>query len=190
MRANEFIYEVEKIELNKDKAVKNLSQGQESEQSLIAGKAKFLGKTATGHKIYQSRLVTDTSDAKFDAINPTTGLSNMEVRGYIKNGVFKNLTLVAHPGNTIKAHQLYHFLITKVGLTLMADRQSTGSMKVWGQLQRYHRDVAIHGWLNGKAVNIDMRDTEYTHEPKPRWNQNVSPEAKDAYNMKLVAYKK
>jgi hypothetical protein len=190
MRSYEFITEVKSITLDKKKAHRILSFGQESEETLIQNGGKYVGKTTTGHKIYQSKLVTVNSDIKFDAINPTTGLSDMELRGYEKNKVLSNLTLVAHPGNTIKAHQFYHFLITKLNKTLVANRQSPGSTKVWGQLQRYHRDVGIHGWLNGKAINIDMQDQEYTHEPKPTDFRKIPPESKDAYNMELVAYKK
>jgi hypothetical protein len=78
----------------------------------------------------------------------------------------------------------------------VASEQSPGGQRVWEYLQKHHPDVNVHGWLNGKPVNINMSDPEYSHAPEHTEYQQYLPknqqskETSDAYNMKLVATKK
>lgn len=119
-----------------------------------------------------------------------------------RNNVLTHLNLYAAPGNTVKAVDFYRILITKLGKTLVADRQSPGSQAVWARLAKLP-DVGVHGWLNGQAVNITPADREYAYGTPDggRWSRanktgvqswisNKTPENTAARNMKLVAHKK
>ena len=107
------------------------------------------------------------------------------------NNVLSKLNLYAiNKQNTLKAHNFYAFLITKLNKTLVAAEQSPGGHAVWKQLQKFHKNISIHGWLHGKAVNVDMRDPEYTHAPEESWLDHDSAEIQNARNMKLIATKK
>ena len=119
-----------------------------------------------------------------------------------RNNVLDDLSLFAAPNNTVKAADFYRILITKLNKILVADRQSPGSQAVWAKLAKFP-DVNVHGWLNGKPVNITPADREYAYgtEERGRWKMNSAtgiqswisndtPENRAAKNMKLVAHKK
>ena len=134
-------------------------------------------------------------------VDDRTQEAQIQLRCEEKNNVLSYLDLFAAPNNTIKAADFYRILITKLNKVLVADRQSPGSQAVWAKLNTFP-DVSIHGWLNGKPVNITAADREYAYaEPPENWlagfNKTGRPryarrskELDDAYKMKLVAHKK
>lgn len=93
--------------------------------------------------------------------------------------------LASHDSATIKAHDLYHHLITKHNKILTSDMQTTGGLKVWQKLAKKH-SVNIHAVdAKGNPINTDkyLKDTGETHvhEDEPR---------SELRKVVLVAHKK
>lgn len=140
------------------------------------------------------------ADSLYYVIDNSTGLAQILLLAKEKNDVLSSLNLYAAPGNTVKAVEFYRALITKLNKTLVADLQSPGSKAVWAKLNKLP-DVSIHGWLDGKPVNITAADQEYAYgnaeykyrkDPKTGLIKQIVPgqELLDATRMKLVAHKK
>ena len=193
MKVNEIIVEVEQIEVGKAKG-KWADTDPSTEKDVIERGAVLLGKTKSGHRIYNNKKPWYANNilSGYYAINPVNNKVDLMLEAYEKNNVLRSLRIRAiSKKNTLKAHDFYHYLITKLNKVLVADKQSPGGEAVWRQLQKFHRDVTIHGWLDGKPVNIDMNDPEYTHAPEAQgWFDNDPPEIKAARKMELVASKK
>ena len=176
---------------------KNHPDDPSTEKDLIALGGIHLDTMPDGHKIYLEKSKTEWGAANnwnsYYAVSPE-GKVDLALGAEEKNNVLTDLSLYAiNKNNTLKAHNFYAFLVTKLGKTLVASHQSPGGHAVWKQLQRYHKNVEIHGWLNGKPVNVDMRDPEYTHsKDTDTWDSNgeYSHELLDAKNMELVATRK
>lgn len=159
-----------------------------TEKEAIKLGAKMIGTMKDGHKIYLELSKTTPNWKSYYAISPE-GMVDLALGASEKNNVLTNLSLYAiNKKNTLKAHNFYAYLITVLGKTLVAAEQSPGGHAVWKQLQKYHKNVSIHGWYKGKAVNIDMRDPEYTHGPD--WHLGAPKEIKHARDMELVATKR
>ena len=56
--------------------------------------------------------------------------------------------------NKLKAYDFYHKLIQD-GYVLFTNMQSEGGQLIWSKLYKF-KDVNIHGWYRGKAVNVDL----------------------------------
>jgi hypothetical protein len=182
----EFLDEVEEIDLkNPAKRASRLefTSRRDAEFSSYVKDTKVVGKIR-GNEVIEARGLFGSLRI-YMVINHKTGKNMLSVTcSESKGGVLSDLGLAAAPGNTVSATELYHFLITKLGKTLVADRQTEGSQRVWQRLERLP-DVGVHGWLKGKAVNIGTQDPE----AYGRDGYDLSPEQRDAVGMKLVAYK-
>lgn len=167
-----------------------------TEKELIAYGGIYLATMPDGHKIYLEPTVNGHKSVwnSYYAVSPG-GKVDLALGASEENNVLTDLSLYAiNKNNTLKAHNFYAFLITNLGKSLVATEQSPGGHAVWKQLQKYHKNISIHGWLNGKAVNVDMRDPEYTHAPNDYtcddYEKDYSKENQDARNMELVATKR
>ena len=195
MKINEIITEglneVEEIDYISHKKGKQHHDDPTNKDDLERLGAVIVGRMKSGHTIYVEKSKDSSSWTSYYALSPT-GLVDLALGGYEKKNVLSDLNLYAiNKANTLKAHDFYHFLITKLNKVLVADRQSPGGHAVWKQMQKFHKDINIHGWLKGKPVNIDMNDDEYTHAPEHSdYLSDVSPETSDAMKMQLVASKK
>ena len=161
-----------------------------TEKELIKLGGKHLATMPDGHKIYIEPSKQGDEWNSYYAVSPE-GLVDLALGAYEYKNMLSDLSLYAiNKQNTLKAHNFYAFLITKLGKTLVASEQSPGGHAVWRQLQKYHKNVSIHGWHNGKPVNVDMRDPEYTHAPERRGWDTEPKEIEHARKMELVATKK
>lgn len=168
-----------------------------TEKQLIKIGGKQIATMPDGHKVYLEKDPRGGSWNSYYAVSPD-GKVDLTVGATEQNNVLSDISLYAvNKNNTLKAHNFYAFLITKLGKTLVASSQSPGGHAVWKQLQRFHKNISIHGWLNDKPVNVDMRDPEYTHAPegsdddwRSPWKERDPEEISDARNMKLVATKR
>lgn len=78
---------------------------------------------------------------EYSAIGPD-GKKDLSLKGHQKGNSFIVVDLSANKNNTLKAHELYHHLITKHNLHIHSDyEQSTGGMKTWKKL---HQMPGIH----------------------------------------------
>lgn len=138
--------------------------------------------------------------AMYYIVDNSTQQAQVQLLAHERKNVLTDLNLFAAPNNTVKAADFYRILITKLDKVLVAANQSPGSQAVWAKLNKFP-DVNIHGWLDGKPVNIDPTDREYAYgnaeykykkDPKTGLIVQIDPgqELKDATRMKLVAHKK
>lgn len=155
--------------------------------SRLKGQYAYLDQQYTSGNVSIWLAHGGTSRVTYYGIDNTSHRAQIQLVCTDSNGVLKDLSLYAAPNNTIKAADFYHILITKLNKVLVATHQSPGSQTVWAKLNTFP-DVAIHGWLNGKPVNITPDDREYAYATEPQSRQ--SQELRDAHKMKLVAHKK
>ncbi len=196
----EYISEVEEIDyIDKAKVgVEGAWENHRTENELIANNFKHISTTKSGHRVYYKGIKHPKggmTTTEYFAVHPKTRKIHIGVAAQEHNNVLSDLSLGAYPKNTLKGHDFYHHLITHHDKVLVGSSQTPGSHKVWKDLQKYHRDVNVHGWRKGNPVNIDMRDDEYTHAPTTysygsMHGRSYSPEAHDAMITKLVAHKK
>lgn len=197
MKINEVIQttidEVEELDYITKRKGKWHPEDPSNEKQLLKIGGVQIAKMPDGHKVYFEKDPQGGDWNGYYAVSPD-GKVDLVVGANEDNNILTNISLYAiNKNNTLKAHNFYAFLITKLGKTLVASHQSHGGHAVWKQLQRYHKNVEIHGWLNGKPVNVDMRDPEYTHsKDTDTWDYGgeYSPELLDAKNMELVATKR
>lgn len=202
MRAHELTTEVEEL----DYVSKSKAKGFRGPRSVEALQKKLGLKKVLDQgnfSIWQgSRGTFGGKITMYYVVDNRIGEAQIQLLCNERNNVLSDLNLFAAPGNTIKAVDFYRILITKLNKVLVGDRQSPGSQAVWAKLNKFP-DVGIHGWLDGKPVNIDTRDREYAYGSAAsktlrlnptngtmRQVSNDSPENRDARNMKLVAHKK
>lgn len=154
----------------------------------------------TLQKLYHVKQILDLGDfsiwrghkfsvALYLIVDNHNGLAQIQLMTTERKNVLSNLSLFAAPNNKIKAADFYRILITKLNKVLVGDRQSPGSQAVWAKLAKFP-DVNVHGWLNGKPVNITPADREYAYGTLKTSGDYESPENMDAVKMKLVAHKK
>lgn len=134
--------------------------------------------------------------ANFFAVDKETQKIHKQMSTKVNNaGVHSFMGLIgdSHPDKT---HELYHYLITKHDLILVAGTknkndpmhgsQSPGALKVWQKLKDMP-GVQIHAFYNGKAEHvwdIDKGDThQYHYSDAERKNR------KKLTNLELVAHK-
>ena len=103
--------------------------------------------------------------------------------------VIKINILGSTKNNKLKAHDFYHELI-KRGYTLYSNEQSEGGQLVWSKLSKF-KDVNIHGWYNGKPVNIslanDSDEIYLDHESAETYSDGKK---RSGYGIALIAHKK
>jgi GNAT superfamily N-acetyltransferase len=130
----------------------------------------------------------------FVVFDPQTRISQLAVSGSSYPGNANSLIIkgvYSGPKNATRAANLYAWLITKQGLTLVSDiKQSQGGYKVWKDLERrFGRYVNVHGFntKTNKPVNVGTQDEPDTHvgqEHLPGATRDVKDTAK---NVRLVA---
>lgn len=108
-------------------------------------------------------------------------------------------TVAASNKNTIPTHKFYAWIIKKKNIILVSgNEQSEGGKKVWERLSK-EPGIGMHGWLNGKPVNLGSHlgvDTEdETHNKSLWWTDGKMDDEeynsrKAARDMLLVAFKK
>jgi hypothetical protein len=130
----------------------------------------------------------------FVVFDPTTRVSQLAVTGssypnnpnsLIIKGVYSG------PENSTRAANLYAWLITKQGLTLVSDiKQSEGGQRVWQDLERrFGRYINIHGFntKTNEPVNVGTQDDTETHASQEHL-PGATRDTKDiASNVRLVA---
>lgn len=95
-------------------------------------------------------------------------------------------------GQGPKAHIVYRKILESGhAVALVGKSHSAGGQKIWQNLSK-ERGVSIHGWYNGKPVNINPLDSEETHVPASEAEKGYLRGKKDLagrqiYKMKLVA---
>ena len=83
---------------------------------------------------------------------------------------WKVSTVSAASKNIVPANKFYAWLIKNQGITLVSgSEQSAGGKKIWERLSK-EPGIGVHGWINGKAVNL---------------GPNLSPETEDDTHMTL-----
>lgn len=142
---------------------------------------KKIGETSTGHHIYKTKD-SRSGLTTYHAYDPVEKRSTIAVRAKEKNGVLNGLYLAAHPKNNLRAHEFYHHLLKHHVTAIVADSQSEGAMRVWSNLSK-KRGVKVHGWSNGKPVNVKWGDDTHDDNANDR-----SPEATEIRKMLLVAH--
>lgn len=144
------------------------------------------------HDLYQSH---NGSHHKYIAHNRATGKIDISMLGsqhkHKKGTTFNIQSLAGRTGSSLKAHDLYHHLITKHDHILVGTTHSIGGQKVWQKLAK-KPGVGIHGWLNGKPVNLDPHDSEQTHVPDEEFysDDKIDRATNDIFHTKLIAHRK
>lgn len=96
------------------------------------------------HAVYRHSLKAgeDGTPTSYHLVNKATKNIELAVHGSTRDGKFLVGSLGARQGNTVKAHEFYHHLITKHNVHMHSDyEQSEGGMKVWKAL---HKMPGIH----------------------------------------------
>lgn len=117
----------------------------------------------------------------FWAVDHKTNKVNMKVSGHRgdNNNHFVVSSLSGRKDSPIKAHELYHHLITQHGFTITSDRnQSTGGVNTWKHLSK-HKDIDMtHNNSYGDKLPLHSAD---------KWHHNYSDESE---NSRFTAKKK
>jgi hypothetical protein len=161
-----------------------------------------------GHDIY---LMGGKGVTIIRAFNQKTNLIDMFVDGIMTENPDNSRTfqidkLSGREGTSLKAHELYHYLINHHNVILNTSSQSLGGYKVWQKLSR-KRDINVHGYypqyvkyannfkdikdLADTAVPVDMKEPEENLGPPE--DKVEEPEDKQfdyIKAMELVASKK
>jgi hypothetical protein len=127
---------------------------------------KLVGKLSSGHQVWSW---ADPGARTFSVFDPKTRVSQLATTGtrykgnrdsFIIKGVYSG------PKNSVRAADLYAFLI-RSGLTLVSDiKQSAGGYRVWQDLERrYGSQFNIHAFntKTNEPVNAGTRDEPDTH---------------------------
>lgn len=160
-----------------------------------SGHLEKIGKVK-GRTVYLDRHDSTgyNSNSRFYAVNDENGQVDMTVSGMMKKTgkaeTFKIDVLSGRKGSNLKAYEFYRLIMLKMLIIFVTDTQSYGGMRTWQELSRYP-DIEVFGWLKGKAVNVDPRDSDETHASVDDVRiGGIEPEARDIKNMKLVAHRK
>lgn len=156
-----------------------------NEQEIIYDKGKHISTTKSGHLVYHTSYHDTPTKVRheYHAVNPETKKVDISIEADERKNVLSNILLQANAGNTIKAHDFYHHLITKHDKVLSHDVLSPGGKAVVKKLNtKYHRSVATHGWLHGKPVNVTDKDDDQVYGPEG--------DSRDVDDMKLISHKK
>jgi hypothetical protein len=153
---------------------------------------KRIGRLEAGMDLYLDYF---EGEYRFYVFDTETRLNTLTIFGtkYPKNN--KSLIIsgvYASRGNRIKASDLYHYIVVKLGYTLVSDRlQSPGGQRVWQDLERrYHQSVEVYGLDDntGQVVNISSLDDTETHVPADQLDKDSTRDDRYiARNIRLVA---
>lgn len=159
---------------------------------------EFLGKhigDLNGQQVWRHRQgLTST----YLVYNPQTRISQLGCSGtrYKNNpSSLVIMGLFSGPKNTVRAADLYNFLVQDLGLTLVSDnKQSAGGYSVWKELERrYGQSINIHGFdtKTNQGVNVTTKDEPDTHVSRDEL-ANTEPGMKRernaiAQNLRFVA---
>lgn len=159
---------------------------------------EFLGKPVgdlNGHQVWRHRQgVTST----YLVYNPQTRISQLGCTGtrYKNNpSSLVIMGLFSGPKNTVRAADLYNFLVQTLGLTLVSDnKQSEGGYRVWQELERkYGRSINVHGFdtKTNQGVNVTTKDEPDTHVSRDELSKTEPGMKRErnavAQNLRFVA---
>lgn len=162
------------------------------DEDLLELLGNFLNHNVYCEKSRQTRLeyiLTDASDNVKIVLNvKPKGRNSWQVD-----------TVAASNKNRVPAHKFYAWIIKKKNIILVSgNEQSEGGKKVWERLSK-EPGIGMHGWLNGKPVNLGSHlgvDTEDETHNKSLWRQDGKMDGEEynsreaALDMLLVAFKK
>ena len=143
---------------------------------------KVLG-SFKGHNIHHltQNFRGTTVSHDFWAVDQKTNKVNMKVSGHRgdNNNHFSVNSLSGRKDSPIKAHELYHHLITQHSFTITSDKnQSTGGVNTWKHLSK-HKDIDMtHNNSYGDKLPLHSAD---------KWHHNYSNESE---NSRFTAKKK
>lgn len=110
------------------------------------------------------------TSSSFNVFDPKTRRATLTIAGtrYPDNpDSFIVYGLYAAPDNPIRAADLYKYLITQQGMTMISDRlQSPGGLRVWQELERrFSKSITVYGFdtKTDEPINISTKDTTDTH---------------------------
>ena len=129
-----------------------------------------------GYELWRDRLGLATSYNVFDPKKRRVELTMHGTRFIGNPDSFVIFGVYARPCNQVRAIELYEFLIRRLRLTLVSDRnQSPGGQRIWKQLHRKH-SLMVYGYnfrtnqivdVTGSKLNdayVTIRELE-TAEP-------------------------
>lgn len=161
----------------------------------LAG-AKKISTMRSGHKVFMAR--DGRQYATYHVISPDEKKRHFYISGEIKrhpNGysTLSDLTLNRTSPDTggLKAHDVYHHLITKHKIILQGDNQSRGTIKVWQRLAA-KPGVRVHGFdpNEEKGTETPRIGVGHTHvDPEWKYDPKKVRELDKKQRMKLVAYR-
>lgn len=156
------------------------------ETKINYGKEKYLG-TFRGHHV---RKTTDPGGGTaYHLQDPKTGDITHSVNGSQRNGVLKIGGASSTGTSKVKMEDFYHHLLKKHLNALDGRDHSEGAKKVWQRLSS-KPGVSVHGYHNGKAVNLDPKDESETHAPRKGsslFRDEREPEEKEVAKTSLIA---
>lgn len=115
--------------------------------------------------------------------DPKTETVTSHIHGVINKAHSLSDVYATSTGKGPKMHEIYHHLLKHKHVnTIVGDNQSEGAKKVWKNLAK-KKDISIHGWSNGKPINVTPYDEDEVYAKK----SDKSPEGKSAGATKLVA---
>lgn len=165
---------------------------------LKSGELDKIGKVK-GRTIYLDRHDKSgwNSNSRFYAVNDDNGQVDITVSGILKNtgkaSTFKIDVLSGRNSINLKAYEFYRAIMLAMPIIFVTDTQSYGGMRTWQELSRYP-DIEVFGWLDGKPVNVDPRDSDETHatekDVRVGFRDTPEPEAREIRKMQLVAHRK
>jgi hypothetical protein len=121
----------------------------------LSHKPEHIGTSDSGHHIVKTHYREGTS---FNAVDPQTKQIDMKVTGEHGDGNFRVSMLRAREGGTIRAHEFYHHLVTKQGLTLHSDdHHSPGARHTWKKLSEYP-DIEVTHYGKGETHPMHKGD--------------------------------
>jgi hypothetical protein len=97
---------------------------------------------------------------EYSVIDLKTKLSQINLHTLSKNDKHHTINeLSGRKDSPVKAHQLYHHLITNHGAQFMTHSQSPGGFKVWQKLHKMPGiDIHVHDESTGKTTKVDNMD--------------------------------
>lgn len=119
--------------------------------------------TFKGHHIFTQ--VSPQGDHAFAVVNPETSKVTHRIMTSAEKGGLKVGGLYGTNNAGVKAHEIYHHLITHHGFTLHSDdTQSVGGAKVWKRLSEMPGvSVTHHSNATGTKITLNKGD---------KWNTN------------------
>lgn len=133
--------------------------------------------TPSGHDVYrrtkERKFGGDDELVTFKAVKD--GKQHMHVSTTkVGENSYRVHDLSANEGNTIKAHELYHHLVSHHGIELQSDvQQSPGGMKTWERLSKKPGIKMTSMGSDGQHNDIDR------HDFKNNYFRTTGPEQED-----------